>query len=753
MIIHSIHADGFKIFGDRLNLQFPEKGKIGILGPNESGKSTFLQLIEYALYGLKKGSSGSDLITWGRGHAKLSLEFSSGQERYLVERTFSKKGDGTQIGHRAKLIPIKDGKKDVANSISTIQDIIIKIEQITGMDRDSFLKLIYIGQKDLDALKGVPKSQREGLINKVMGIDVFDSADFYIKADIKQLKNELALKKRELQTIFENKKRFEQKRQDLQNLDASVERQKNAKKKLQTQVSEQKTELEKFQWLKEYQSVNELILSLNEQKKIAERDKQAVAALAQDVNAFQSALAEYGPVIRELQHWQNVITELDGRLIEAEANYESIKKQQGSALSEQPGAKAWQTEATIKRVKQQQLTRFVVLLMVSFLSLVGAFFIPTLGFVAVILFLGAAYFFYKFYSADVSLSEARAETREYDALERDLRSKEQALDQLKQKKAEFLSQARFESLNELNMQLEEAKNSIKSETGADSLEAIQALLDSKKTDCSKLTAAKPEEREKALSEQINNNRKTLESLEHQKPAEIGGLVYSEKKHRKLLQCVERLEGEFKTISEDIKGKEGARNQISADMEHYKPDFDRYPDMEKDVELQQQAITTRERVQKELLETSKTLRDQVMPRARMIMGTILSTITDQRYSNFKIEDDLTFSAYSDEAGGYKKREIFSGGTQDQFLIALRLAFTQSILDSRMMADRYAILMDECISSSDKTRKQGIFEVLDLKKDVFSQIFMIAHEDIHEFVDQYLVLERNEDGLARIKAKSW
>lgn len=161
----------------------------------------------------------------------------------------------------------------------------------------------------------------------------------------------------------------------------------------------------------------------------------------------------------------------------------------------------------------------------------------------------------------------------------------------------------------------------------------------------------------------------------------------------------------------------------------------------------------ERTLLELSETSKELRSKVIPHARFIINQILPTITDGRYSDFEITEDLKFKVHSNEAGGYKEREIFSGGTQDQFLIALRLAFTQSILDSRVMADRYSLLMDECISSSDDVRKQGIFEVLDATKKTFSQIFVIAHEDISDFVDNHIVLARNEHGYTEIKSRSW
>jgi len=71
----------------------------------------------------------------------------------------------------------------------------------------------------------------------------------------------------------------------------------------------------------------------------------------------------------------------------------------------------------------------------------------------------------------------------------------------------------------------------------------------------------------------------------------------------------------------------------------------------------------------------------------------------------------------------------------------------------MADKYSLLMDECISSSDDQRKQGIFEVLQAMKKTFSQIFIIAHEDVSNLVDNYILLGRDRRGYTQIQSKSW
>jgi len=51
------------------------------------------------------------------------------------------------------------------------------------------------------------------------------------------------------------------------------------------------------------------------------------------------------------------------------------------------------------------------------------------------------------------------------------------------------------------------------------------------------------------------------------------------------------------------------------------------------------------VVQELGETSKKLRSQVMPYARLIINQILPILTDGRYSEFEITEDLKFKAHS------------------------------------------------------------------------------------------------------------
>ncbi|MCG3257021.1 MAG: hypothetical protein KAU62_13065, partial [Candidatus Heimdallarchaeota archaeon] len=156
---------------------------------------------------------------------------------------------------------------------------------------------------------------------------------------------------------------------------------------------------------------------------------------------------------------------------------------------------------------------------------------------------------------------------------------------------------------------------------------------------------------------------------------------------------------------------------------------------------------------DLKETSSLLRSRVLPAARAKISNILPIITNQRYTLLNISDDLKFSVSNPLTGEENPRELFSGGTQDQFLISLRLAFTESIIDSRTTTDEFSLFMDECISSSDIVRREQIFNVLRASKNVFKQIFVVAHEDISNNVDYYLQLGADSNSHTVVLNKNW
>ena len=90
------------------------------------------------------------------------------------------------------------------------------------MDRDSFTKLVYIKQKDLDALKTLSSTKREQLIDKVMGIEIFDEAASELKADTLLVEQDISSKEANLTPVRANAKSFQGKLESKNGLQADL---------------------------------------------------------------------------------------------------------------------------------------------------------------------------------------------------------------------------------------------------------------------------------------------------------------------------------------------------------------------------------------------------------------------------------------------------------------------------------------------------------------------------------------------------
>ena len=128
----------------------------------------------------------------------------------------------------------------------------------------------------------------------------------------------------------------------------------------------------------------------------------------------------------------------------------------------------------------------------------------------------------------------------------------------------------------------------------------------------------------------------------------------------------------------------------------------------------------------LEQTSESLRNRVKPQVERYMGLILPAITSGRYKAVQLDDDYTVRVFDPEAGEFKAKEVFSGGTEDQLLLAMRLAFALALIPQAKGHNPEFLFLDEPLGSSDKVRREGILALLrqELAQN-FKQIFLISH----------------------------
>jgi exonuclease SbcC len=749
VIIHRVSVSGFRIIGSPITIQFPEQGRIGIFGQNESGKSTLLESIEYALYGLKRGGgpgeSREDVVAWGKPKARLVLEFTSGENRYLIEREI-----GSRRGHQARLYVMIDGRRElISRRITEIEQ---EVERITGMDRNTFTKLVYVKQKDLDALKELTKASREQLVNRVMGMEVFDKSVADIREDVKELEAKRSQVEIEFQNVNKNKEAYEDK---VKRRDSLVEENKKIKRKLgmkKNELDAKKSLLEKYEWLNKKNSNEALLKEMNESLRKDEESINELNDLKEQIKAQTEVLDKYKPEMENLKALAENYRQIENSIarLENEIKNRETEKDEEIARSNLSAREIKDLTPDLPAKKTKWMTCFLAYLLGGLGLLTLSFlYSPYIAPLSIALLITSIFSFRTYRRLDrvsVLYITMQAISSDIEKKRQNLEAASESLSQLKEKEG-------YESAKEIEQKTEEITSKVKSQTGADSITGLEELLKNNRRRAEKLEEKNLEAKIEETQERIAETKANLNELEIRKPDGVDELTYTEANYEEAKKKAEEAQQEYNKLKEEYDGNKGEIKVLNDDINRLKKDYDRFPILKDNLESLKREIDVRRRVVLEIKETSRELRGKVLPYAEFIINEILPTITDGRYSDLEITEDLKFKAHSMEAGEYKEREVFSGGTQDQFLIALRLAFTRSILDSRVKADHYSLLMDECISSSDETRKQGIFEVLDLMKKTFQQIFIIAHEDISDMVDHHLVLERNDEGYTEIRSKSW
>jgi exonuclease SbcC len=142
MILDRLVLKNFKRFQDE-KICFKD-GITGILGNNGTGKSSLVQAIFFALYGVQATGIAADYIVssfaFPKEKCEVRLDFRIGGDTYTVLRTFKK---GKTVTHDA--VFHKNGKL-MATGVSQVET---EVKRTLGMGPVDFRNTIYAGQKDL----------------------------------------------------------------------------------------------------------------------------------------------------------------------------------------------------------------------------------------------------------------------------------------------------------------------------------------------------------------------------------------------------------------------------------------------------------------------------------------------------------------------------------------------------------------------------------------------------------------------------
>jgi exonuclease SbcC len=164
MIIDRLVLRNFKRFRNE-EIRFRD-GITGILGNNGTGKSSIVEAVFFALYGVQATGISGDYIVSSFASKKekceVRLDFRIGGESYQVHRTFKK---GKTVQHDASFY---HKGKERAKGVSDVE---AEVKRTLGMGPVDFRNTIYAAQKDLlTLLENTPGKRKEWFL-RALGID------------------------------------------------------------------------------------------------------------------------------------------------------------------------------------------------------------------------------------------------------------------------------------------------------------------------------------------------------------------------------------------------------------------------------------------------------------------------------------------------------------------------------------------------------------------------------------------------------
>lgn len=190
-------------------------------------------------------------------------------------------------------------------------------------------------------------------------------------------------------------------------------------------------------------------------------------------------------------------------------------------------------------------------------------------------------------------------------------------------------------------------------------------------------------------------------------------------------------------------REAGRNEkLARAIESYRAAHPELPPAElqarsrRDLQVIEQALALVETAEVELTQI-------VLPRTMELLIHILPILTADRYKDVKINDRYEVRVFDSKMGGYVEKTLFSGGTNDQIALGIRLAFAMATMNKDQPES--FIFLDEPLGFFDDERKNCLIDFLTHGKiaDLFAQRFVVTNfSQIKSHFDHIIELSNGE-----------
>lgn len=146
------------------------------------------------------------------------------------------------------------------------------------------------------------------------------------------------------------------------------------------------------------------------------------------------------------------------------------------------------------------------------------------------------------------------------------------------------------------------------------------------------------------------------------------------------------------------------------------------------------------------QTRQRMINKVLPDTMANMCLLLPLLTAERYRYAELTPDYRLQVWDERKRGYVEKNLYSGGTQDQFSLALRLGFALAALPRELGTSPGFLFLDEPLSSFDQDRTVALIELLTKGQiaTFFQQVFLISHSQTFDpgLFSHHIVMEEGK-----------
>jgi DNA repair exonuclease SbcCD ATPase subunit len=180
---------------------FSDKKIIGLIAPNQSGKSSFVDILLFCLFGQygKKKSSTSSIMHQHKDNFHCSMKIESGNSIYLIERF----GTPKEIGQSIPKISVLENGKWIPKGGTRKNEICAEIEKIVGTYTEFVATSALLYRERGSVLNMTSASKSEYFIN-MLQLGIFSHCRKHAAAVIRDLKRQIESKDEMMQQLLKD---------------------------------------------------------------------------------------------------------------------------------------------------------------------------------------------------------------------------------------------------------------------------------------------------------------------------------------------------------------------------------------------------------------------------------------------------------------------------------------------------------------------------------------------------------------------